>query len=50
MTDAERSILRRFLESEWEKTRAEYRAAGAPFGSGRGLEIWIQSGQLTTVN
>lgn len=50
MTDAERRILRCFLEAEWEKTRAEYREAGTPFGSGRGLEIWIQFGQLTTVN
>jgi len=50
MTDTERRILHRFLKAEWEKTRTDYRAAGAPFGSGRGLEIWIQFGQLTTVN
>ena len=50
MTDAERRILRRFLEAEWSETQADYRAAGAPFESGRGLEIWIQSGQLTTAN
>ena len=50
MTDAERRILRRFLDRQWERTRAEYRAAGAPFVAGRGLEIWIQFGQLTTAN
>lgn len=50
MTDAERRLLRRYLEAEWEKTRFAYRAAGEPFGPGRGLEIWISYGQLTTVN
>lgn len=50
MTDVERRILRRFLQAEWKKTQADYHAAGAPFGPGRGLEIWIEFGQLTTVN
>lgn len=50
MTHLERRFLRRFLEIEWEKTRADYYAAGAPFGPGRGLEIWVEYGQLTTLN
>lgn len=50
MTDRERKLLRHFLQREWEKTRAAYRSAGAPFGPDRGLELWIEFGQLTTVN
>ncbi len=50
MTNLERKRLRRFLQAEWEKTKAAYREAGAPFGWGRGLDIWVEHGQLTTVN
>lgn len=50
MNDVERRILRCILEIEWQKTREDYRAAGAPFGEGRGLDIWIEYGQLTTSN
>lgn len=50
MTDRERAVLRLWLELEWEKTREDYRAAGKPFGEGRGLDIWVEYGQLTTVN
>lgn len=50
MTGLERIILRHILEIEWEKTRADYHAAGAPFGPGRGLNIWVEYGHLTTVN
>ncbi len=50
MTDPERKLLRRFLQAEWEKTKAAYREAGAPFGWGRGLDIWVEHGQLTTMN
>jgi hypothetical protein len=50
MNESEREILRHFLQVEWEKTKAAYRAAGAPFGWGRGLDIWIEHGQLTTTN
>ncbi|MCS3938274.1 hypothetical protein GGP84_000889 [Salinibacter ruber] len=50
MTDLERKRLRRFLQAEWEKTKAAYREAGVPFGWGCGLDIWVEHGQLTTVN
>jgi hypothetical protein len=43
-------LLPRQQEAEWEKTKAAYREAGAPFGWGRGLDIWVEHGQLTTVN
>jgi len=35
MTDAECRILRPFLEAQWKKTRAEYSATAARFGSCR---------------
>jgi len=50
MTGPEHENLRRFLKFEWEKTRAAYRRAGAPFGWGRGLDLWVEWGQLTTTN
>ena len=50
MNDSKRKLLRRLLQAEWEKTKAAYREAGAPFGWGRGLDIWVEHGQLTTVN
>ena len=50
MTGPERERLRRFLHLEWQKTKAAYRRAGAPFGWGRGLDLWVEHGQLTTVN
>jgi hypothetical protein len=30
--------------------RADYRAAGKPFGEERGLDIWVEYEQLTTVD
>lgn len=50
MTELEREALRLKLEFEWLKTRDDYAAAGKPFGDGRGLEVWVEYGQLTTVN
>ena len=50
MSDPERRTLRLLLKREWEKTREDYRAAGKPFGKGRGIDIWVEYGQLTTVN
>lgn len=41
--------LRHRLRLEWLKVEADYAAAGKPFGD-RGLEIWVEYGQLTTVN
>ena len=38
------------LELAWLETKADYAAAGKPFGNGRGLDVWIKYGQLTTVN
>mgnify|MGYP000335404230 CR=1 FL=1 len=50
MESPERETLRLLLELEWEKARDDYLAAGKPFGDGRGLDLWIEYGQLTTVN
>jgi hypothetical protein len=50
MTDLERTSLRLLLEIEWEKVRADYQAAGKPFGEGKGLDMWVEYGQLTTAN
>lgn len=50
MTPRQRSALRLLLELEREWARADYAAAGKPFGEGRGLDIWIEYEQLTTVN
>ena len=50
MSDPERRALRLLLKREWEKTKEDYRAAGKPFGEGRGLDLWVKYGQLTTVN
>ena len=50
MSDPERRSLRLLLKREWEKTKEDYRAAGKPFGEGRGLDLWVEYGQLTTVN
>lgn len=50
MTDFERTAVRRNMEFQWLKARRDYRAVGCPFGEGRGLEVWIEFGQVTTVN
>ena len=50
MSDPQRRTLRLLLKREWEKTRADYRAAGEPFGEGRGLDLWVEYGHLTTAN
>jgi len=50
MSNAERTALRVLLDLEWAAARQDYRDAGMPFGRGRGLEIWIEYKQGTTVN
>lgn len=50
VTDLQRTALRLTLELEWLKVKEDYEAAGAPFGPGRGLDIWVEYEQLTTVN
>ncbi len=50
MTDSERTALRVLIDLEWTEACRAYREAGQPFGSGRGLEIWIEFDQQTTVN
>lgn len=50
MDKVDRKTLRRFIQREWQHTVMDYRQAGAPFGHGRGLEIWIEYGELTTVD
>ncbi|WP_181149374.1 hypothetical protein [Salinibacter sp. 10B] len=50
MTDSERTALRVFVDLEWKARRHAYAAAGSPFGSGRGLDVWIEFEQQTTVN
>ena len=50
MSDPERRTLRLLLKREWEKAKEDYRAAGEPFGEGRGLDLWVKYGQLTTTN
>jgi hypothetical protein len=50
MTESERTALRVLLDLEWAEARTAYDDAGEPFGKGRGLEIWIEFDQQTTVN
>lgn len=50
MSDAERTALRVFLDLEWRAQRRDYRDAGRPFGTDRGVELWIEFGRQTTVN
>lgn len=50
MTDSERTALRVLIDLEWAEARTAYQEAGQPFGSGRGLEIWIEFDQKTTSN
>ncbi len=50
MTDSERTALRVLLDLEWKASRRAYEDAGAPFGSGRGLDLWIAFDQKTTAN
>lgn len=49
MQDPGEKLLRYILRIEWERSKADYHAAGAPFGHD-GLDIWVEYGQLTTVN
>jgi hypothetical protein len=49
MTDRQPMALRLLLELEWEETREDYEMAGKPFGE-EGLDLWVEYGQLTTVN
>jgi hypothetical protein len=49
MTNNERKILRLKFEIEWLRAKGDYVAAGKPFGA-EGIDIWIEHGQLTTVN
>lgn len=48
--DLERTAFRLWLELKRLEAREDYEAASAPFGEGRGLDLWIEYGQLTTVN
>ena len=41
--------LRLLLKLEWEEAKEDYRTAGEPFGE-KGLDLWVEYGQLTTVN
>jgi hypothetical protein len=50
MSDSERTALRILIDLEWAQARDNYAAAGHPFGEGRGLDIWIEFDQQTTVN
>lgn len=50
MSDSERTALRVLIDLEWAEKQRKYEAVGQPFGSGRGLEIWIEFDQQTTVN
>lgn len=46
-----RRDLRRLLDRCWREAWHDYHAAGAPFGlTERGLELWIEYEQRTTVN
>jgi hypothetical protein len=45
------SQRRRDLQKRWDRARAAYRAAGAPFGASlRGLDVWIEFGRQSTSN
>ena len=50
MSPRQRAALRRRIEHEWQKAKEDYATAGKPFGDGRGLDLWVEYGQLTTVN
>lgn len=50
MTESERTALRVLIDLEWAETRNAYEEAGQPFGPGRGLDVWIEFDQQTTVN
>ena len=50
MSPSERTALRILIDLEWAQARRHYMEAGRPFGNGRGLDIWIEFRQKTTVN
>jgi len=50
MTESERTALRVLIDLEWTQARQAYRKAGQPFGKKRGLDVWIEFNQKTTVN
>lgn len=50
MDTIDRLLIKLRLELEWQDAREDYRTAGKPFGDGRGLEVWVEYGQWTTVN
>lgn len=50
MSPSERTALRILIDLERARARRNYTAAGRPFGPGRGLDVWIEYGQKTTVN
>lgn len=50
MTNLKRTVLRLTLELEWQKAKRGYEAAGKPFGDGRGIDLWVEYRQWTTVN
>ena len=45
-----RLALRLRLELKWKQAKRDYAAAGAPFGNGRGIDLWVEFGRRTTVN
>lgn len=50
MNDVKRTAVQVWIKLAWQRAREDYADAGEPFGEGRGLEIWIEYGELTTVN
>jgi hypothetical protein len=50
MTESERTALRVLIDLEWTDRLNAYRDVGRPFGAGRGLDLWIEFDQHTTVN
>lgn len=48
---SEADRLRALLDACWREAKRAYRKAGQPFGATpRGLELWIEYMQQTTVN
>lgn len=50
MTEYQRAVLQLLIETEWMDAKANYAGAGRPSGERRGMDIWIEFGQLTTVD
>jgi hypothetical protein len=50
MTDLKRKTLRLRVELKWKPAKRDSVAAGTPFGNGRGINLWVEYGERTTVN